>query len=114
LRLAQVLGIPAQFWLGLQSDWDLWHAMRSVSSAEIAHLQPLPQSGLGTSGGGARYEVVARLDPRMPHGAVAVEFVALILAEDERYLDAILGDVTAIQSRASRQRRMPLAVRYSI
>ena len=50
----------------------------------------------------------------MPHGAVAVEFVALILAEDERYLDAILGDVTAIQSRASRQRRMPLAVRYSI
>ena len=37
----------------------------------------------------------------MPHGAVAVEFVALILAEDERYLDAILGDVTAMKTVAS-------------
>src|SRR6185369_4415991 len=26
LRLAQVLGISADFWLGLQQDWDLWHA----------------------------------------------------------------------------------------
>ena len=44
LRLAQVLGIPAQFWLGLQSDWDLWHALRSVRSAEIADLEALPQN----------------------------------------------------------------------
>ena len=27
LRLAQVLRMPAHFWLGLQQDWDLWHAM---------------------------------------------------------------------------------------
>src|SRR5207249_7581822 len=24
LRLARVLGMPADFWLGLQVDWDLW------------------------------------------------------------------------------------------
>ena len=34
LRLAQVLGMPADFWLGLQSDWDLWHAMRSEKGRE--------------------------------------------------------------------------------
>jgi len=27
LRLARVLGMSADFWLGLQQDWDLWHAM---------------------------------------------------------------------------------------
>jgi addiction module HigA family antidote len=26
LRLAQVTGMSADFWLGLQQDWDLWHA----------------------------------------------------------------------------------------
>ena len=28
LRLAQALGIPADFWLGLQQDWDYWNAAR--------------------------------------------------------------------------------------
>jgi len=41
LRLAQVLGMPADFWLGLQVDWDLWHAMRNEKAAEIAQLEPL-------------------------------------------------------------------------
>jgi addiction module HigA family antidote len=41
LRLARVLGMSADFWLGLQQDWDLWHALRSDEAAEIAHLQPL-------------------------------------------------------------------------
>src|SRR5438093_10278167 len=27
LRLARVLGMSADFWLGLQQDWDLWHAL---------------------------------------------------------------------------------------
>jgi len=27
LRLSRVLGMSADFWLGLQQDWDLWHAM---------------------------------------------------------------------------------------
>ncbi|NOZ21887.1 MAG: HigA family addiction module antidote protein [Planctomycetes bacterium] len=41
LRLARVLGMSADFWLGLQQDWDLWHAMRSDKAAEIAQLKPL-------------------------------------------------------------------------
>jgi addiction module HigA family antidote len=41
LRLAQVVGMSANFWLGLQQDWDLWHAMRSDHAAAIAELEPL-------------------------------------------------------------------------
>jgi addiction module HigA family antidote len=41
LRLARVLGMSADFWLGLQRDWDLWHAMRGRSAASIARLEPL-------------------------------------------------------------------------
>lgn len=43
LRLARVLGMPAGFWLGLQTDWDLWHAMRS-SAEEIALLEPVTET----------------------------------------------------------------------
>ncbi len=46
LRLAQVLGMPADFWLGLQSDWDLWHAMRGESAGEIGQLPPLVPSSV--------------------------------------------------------------------
>lgn len=45
LRLARVLGMSADFWLGLQQDWDLWHALRSDDAAEIAHLRPLQHAG---------------------------------------------------------------------
>lgn len=41
LRLERVLGMPAEFWLGLQQDWDLWHAMRDKKAAEIERLQPI-------------------------------------------------------------------------
>ena len=41
LRLARVLGMSADFWLGLQQDWDLWHAMHSSEAAEIDQLVPL-------------------------------------------------------------------------
>ena len=41
LRLARVLGMSADFWLGLQQDWDLWHALRSKEAAEIERLEPL-------------------------------------------------------------------------
>lgn len=44
LRLARVTGMSADFWLGLQQDWDLWHALRSEKAEEIAHLEPI---GLG-------------------------------------------------------------------
>jgi addiction module HigA family antidote len=45
LRLAQVTGMSADFWLGLQQDWDLWHALRSDEATEIARLKPLPRAG---------------------------------------------------------------------
>ena len=41
LRLERVLGMSADFWLGLQLDWDLWHAMRSPAAAEIGKLEPV-------------------------------------------------------------------------
>lgn len=44
LRLARVLGMSADFWLGLQLDWDLWHAMRGSGASEIARLEPLRPS----------------------------------------------------------------------
>ena len=45
LRFAQVTGMSADFWLGLQSDWDLWHALRSKDAKRIAKLTPLPRAG---------------------------------------------------------------------
>ena len=44
LRLERVLGMSADFWLGLQLDWDLWHAMRTDAASEIAQLEPLRSS----------------------------------------------------------------------
>ena len=43
LRLARVTGMSADFWLGLQQDWDLWHALHSERAAAIEELEPLPQ-----------------------------------------------------------------------
>jgi len=45
LRLARVTGMSADFWLGLQQDWDLWHALRSEKAKEIARLEPLERAG---------------------------------------------------------------------
>ncbi len=44
LRLARVVGMSADFWLGLQLDWDLWHAIHGPSAEEIARLEPLRPS----------------------------------------------------------------------
>jgi addiction module HigA family antidote len=44
LRLAQVTGMSADFWLGLQQDWDLWHAIRAAKAQEILSLEPLSVS----------------------------------------------------------------------
>ena len=35
--------VAADFWLGLQLDWDLWHAMRDEKTVEIDQLEPLVQ-----------------------------------------------------------------------
>lgn len=42
LRLSRVLGMSADFWLGLQQDWDLWHAMNSPEAKQINRLKPIP------------------------------------------------------------------------
>ena len=44
LRLAQVLGMSADFWLGLQQDWDLWHAMNGPEAKEISRLKPISRN----------------------------------------------------------------------
>jgi len=44
LRLARITGMSADFWLGLQQDWDLWHVLRSDKAADIARLEPLKQA----------------------------------------------------------------------
>jgi addiction module HigA family antidote len=44
LRLARVTGMSTEFWLGLQQDWDLWHALRSKEADEIANLEPLAEA----------------------------------------------------------------------
>ena len=41
LRLARVLGTSADFWLGLQQDWDLWHTLHSKEAVAIEQLEPL-------------------------------------------------------------------------
>jgi addiction module HigA family antidote len=41
LRLSRVLGMSADFWLGLQQDWDLWKAMNSPEAKQINRLKPL-------------------------------------------------------------------------
>lgn len=41
LRLARVVGMSADFWLGLQLDWDLWYAIRDAKTEEISRLVPL-------------------------------------------------------------------------
>lgn len=44
LRLAQVLGMSANFWLGLQQDWDLWQAMNSPEAKQIKRLKPIARN----------------------------------------------------------------------
>ena len=41
LRLSRVLGMSADFWLGLQQDWDLWHAKNSPEAEQISRLKPI-------------------------------------------------------------------------
>jgi addiction module HigA family antidote len=47
LRLSRVLGMSADFWLGLQQDWDLWQAMNGPAAKEILRLKPLVGAGNG-------------------------------------------------------------------
>lgn len=39
LRLAKLTGMDAGFWMGLQADVDLWHALRDVDLSKILPLK---------------------------------------------------------------------------
>ena len=41
LRLQQATGMDADFWLGLQSDWDRWHEFHSPHAKEIRKIERL-------------------------------------------------------------------------
>jgi addiction module HigA family antidote len=41
LRLAALTGMEAAFWMGLQADYDLWHALQDV---DLSKITPLKQS----------------------------------------------------------------------
>lgn len=43
LRLAKLFGLPADFWLGLQMKWDLWHAIRAPEAEDIVEVEPVPR-----------------------------------------------------------------------
>lgn len=43
LRLERATGMDADFWLGLQADWDLWHELHSPEAREIEEIERLPE-----------------------------------------------------------------------
>ena len=46
LRLARLFNMTADFWLGLQQGWDLWHALHAETAAGILEIDPLPRREL--------------------------------------------------------------------
>jgi addiction module HigA family antidote len=42
LRLQQLFGMEAQFWLNLQLAWDLYHVTHSHAAKEIRRIKRLP------------------------------------------------------------------------
>src|SRR3972149_2956278 len=48
LRLEQLFGMEAQFWLNLQLTWDLYHLIHSSAAKRIRRIKRLP--GLGPVG----------------------------------------------------------------
>lgn len=48
LRLARLFHMSAEFWLGLQESWDVWHALHSDAAAEILAIEPMPLDSEGS------------------------------------------------------------------
>ena len=42
MRLEQLLGMEAQFWMNLRLTWDLYHAKRSAAAKAIRKIHRLP------------------------------------------------------------------------
>lgn len=38
IRLSEAFGSSPQFWVKLQSDYDLWHADKKVNKSEVKHF----------------------------------------------------------------------------
>ncbi|HEX8394298.1 MAG TPA: HigA family addiction module antitoxin [Longimicrobium sp.] len=41
LRFEALFGMEAEFWLNLQRDWDLWHALHSPLADELKEIPAL-------------------------------------------------------------------------
>lgn len=41
LRLSKLFGTTAEFWLNGQQNWDLWHALRSETAADLKRIKTL-------------------------------------------------------------------------
>jgi antitoxin HigA-1 len=45
LRLAELFKMSPQFWMGLQTDWDLWHArQRRKDRGEAGSIRPIAKA----------------------------------------------------------------------
>lgn len=41
LKLERATGMEAQLWLGLQMDWDLWHAQQKRAGLKLDKIEPI-------------------------------------------------------------------------
>lgn len=50
LRLARLFNMTAEFWLGLQEGWDVWHALHADTAADILKIEPMPRGRIYEEG----------------------------------------------------------------
>jgi addiction module HigA family antidote len=50
LRLARLFNMTADFWMGLQRSWDMWHAIHSDTAADILKIEPMPKGRIYEEG----------------------------------------------------------------
>lgn len=50
LRLARLFNMTADFWMGLQESWDMWHALHSDTAAAILKIEPMPKGKIYEEG----------------------------------------------------------------
>ena len=50
LRLARLFNMTAEFWMGLQEGWDMWHALHSDTAANILKIEPMPKGRIYEEG----------------------------------------------------------------
>jgi antitoxin HigA-1 len=65
LRLARLFGVPAEFWLTLQLEWELAEARRSPRARQIERIRPLEHGReRGPAGEGERDATGTERPPR--------------------------------------------------